>query len=70
MAWCHKCTGIDHHGGAVGQDQQRAVAAIGGDLVDFQYAWLPCGEGFENGCRIAEKLYRKAFKRAKSKRTE
>jgi len=37
--------------------------------VDFKYAWLPCGEGFENGCRRA-KLCGKAFKRGKSKRTE
>src|SRR5579863_4570972 len=70
--WCGAIdgTGIDHHGGAVGQDQQGTVAAIGGDLVDFKNAWLPCGEGFENGCRCAEKLCGKAFKRGKSKRTE
>jgi hypothetical protein len=40
---------------------QRTVAAIGGDLVDFK--WLRCGEGFENGRRSAEKLSGKAFKR-------
>ena len=63
-------TGIDHHGGAVWQDQQRAIAAIRGDVVDFENAGLPCGECIRNGCCSMEKFCGNVIQRGESKRAE
>jgi hypothetical protein len=43
---------VDHHGGAVGKDEEGGVAAVGGELVDLKVAGGPGGKDWR-GRRVA-----------------
>ena len=63
-------TGVHHEGGAVGENQQSAVAAVGSDLVNFKYARLPWRKGCRDGCGGAQKRCGEAFAGRCGERTQ